>query len=196
MAAHYGAHEVMEVHEVLSKSIDTANIFQMLRPQVQDQQLGSMIDNHLQFMTQEYDNLVRTVSQNGANEAIPYSGPRDASPQYGLNSPETQRPNASPRQLNDRDIASIVLGCHKSSASHRMMAALEVADPQLRRTIQQSAVNCSEQAYDVWCYMNDKGYYQVPTMKEMTTNTMVNAYGPAPVTRGHGFQQSYPAPGH
>jgi spore coat protein CotF len=42
--------------------------------------------------------------------------------------------------------------------------------------LQQGAINCSEMAYETWQYMNQKGYYQVPTMKEQTTQTMMNAY--------------------
>jgi spore coat protein CotF len=82
----------------------------------------------------------------------------------------------SPFQLKDSDIASGVLGIHKTGATFKMLASLECADPNLRRMIQQGAVNCAEQAYEIWQYMNQKGYYQVPTMKEMTTNTVVNSY--------------------
>ena len=78
--------------------------------------------------------------------------------------------------MDDRDVASGMLGCHKASATMRMHAALECADPQLRRMMQQGAINCSEQAYEVWQYMNDKGYYQVPTMKQMTTDTVIQSY--------------------
>ncbi|MDN5361514.1 MAG: hypothetical protein PWP70_561, partial [Moorella sp. (in: firmicutes)] len=107
----------------------------------------------------------------------------------GLDNPGTLTPNSSANEMDDRDVASGMLGCHKASATMRMVAALECADPELRRMIQQGAINCSEQAYEVWQYMNQKGYYQVPTMKEMTTSTMMNTYSSANIGVGqHQYQ--------
>ncbi|MDN5344799.1 MAG: hypothetical protein PWQ18_911 [Clostridia bacterium] len=179
MTAQYGAHEVMEIHEVLSDTIDGINQFQLYRPHARDHQLRSIIDKQLQFMTQEYNNMVQAISQRGVTEAIPYRGPRTAAPVYGLDNPERQTPNTSLQEMDDRDVASGMLGCHKASASFRMMASLECADLELRRMLQQGAINCAEQAYEVWQYMNQKGYYQVPTMKDVTTGTMLNTYSTA-----------------
>ncbi|MGB9660728.1 MAG: spore coat protein [Moorellaceae bacterium] len=179
MTAHYGAHEVMELHEVLSDTIDGINQFQLYRPYAKDPQLRSILDKQIQFMTQEYNNMVQAVNRRGISHAVPYRGPRMARPVYGLNNPETQTPNTSLNDMDDRDVASGMLGCHKASAAFRMMASLECADLELRRMLQQGALNCAEQAYEVWQYMNQKGYYQVPTLKEVTTNTMINTYAPA-----------------
>jgi spore coat protein CotF len=46
----------------------------------------------------------------------------------------------------------------------------------------QGAVNCADQAYDVWQYMNSRGYYQVPTMQQNTTDTLINTYQPSTPT--------------
>jgi len=176
MSANLGAHEVMELHEVLNCAINGLNQFELYRPHIQDQQLGSMIDKQTQFMSQEYNNLVQALNASGITMGSPYRSPQMAQPKYGLNSPQPQSPNTSPNQLDDRDIASGILGIHKSSAIFKAMAALECADPNLRRMVQQGSNNCSEMAYEVWQYMNQKGYYQVPTMKQMTTNTMAHTY--------------------
>ncbi|MDN5347185.1 MAG: hypothetical protein PWP65_749 [Clostridia bacterium] len=130
-------------------------------------------------MIDEYNNMVRAISQQGRGEAIPYRKPRNMSPTYGLRNPGTQSPNLSADEMDDRDVASGMLGCHKAGASLKMTAALECADPQIRRMILQGATNAAEQAYEVWQYMHRKGYYQVPTMKEMTTNTILGTYRPA-----------------
>lgn len=176
MAANYGAHEVLELHEVLTTVINGINQIQLLRGHVQDQQLAQMIDHQSQFAVSEYNNLVNLVNQQGMGQATPYRAMKTAQPSYGLQEPAHLSPNTSASQLDDRDISSIILGIHKASAGMKMIAALEVANPQIRRALQQSATNCSEQAYEVWTYMNQKGYYQVPTMKEMTTNTMMSIY--------------------
>ncbi len=181
MTADLGAREVMEIHEVLSNTIDGINQFQLYRPHVKDHQLRTILDRHIDFMTQEYNQLVQAVNQRGRGRAIPYRAPRNVSPSYGLRQPSPQAPNLAANELDDRDVASGMLGCHKASASMKMMASLECADPQLRRMIQQGAINCSEQAYEVWQYMNQKGYYQVPTLKDTTTQTMIGTYKAANV---------------
>jgi spore coat protein CotF len=179
MAANYGAHEVMEIHEVLTDTIDGINQFQLYRPHVKDQQLLSILDKQLQFMTQEYNNMVNAVSNRGMSSAVPYRTTKNVVPKYGLNNPAPQSPNMNVNEMDDRDVASGMAGCHKASAVQRMMASLECADPEIRRMMQQGAINCAEQAYEVWTYMNQRGYYQVPTMKDITTTTVMNTYAPA-----------------
>ncbi|MBD2867748.1 spore coat protein [Paenibacillus arenilitoris] len=176
MAAHMGAHETMELHEVLNSTIDCINLMQLYRPYVKDQRLLQIVDRQLQFITNDYNMTVQSLAQQGRGQAVPYRAPMNAAPVYGLDNPAQQSPNLTVNQMDDRDVACGLLGCHKSSASMKMIAALECADPQLRRMMQQSAVNCSELAYEVWQYMNQAGYYQVPTMKEMTTNTVLSSY--------------------
>jgi spore coat protein CotF len=176
MSANLGAHEVMELHEVLCDAINGINQFELYRPHIQDQQLGAILDKQIQFMTQEYNNMVQALNASGITMGSPYRAPKMAQPKYGLNNPQPQSPNTSPNQLDDHDISSGMLSCHKSSAIFKTMAALECADPNLRRMVQQGSNNCAEMAYEVWQYMNQKGYYQVPTMKQMTTNTMVQSY--------------------
>lgn len=176
MAAELGAHEIMQMHEVLTDTIDGINQFQLYRPHVQDPQLRTIIDNQIGFMTQEYNNMVQTVHQQSRSEAVPYRRVKNTSPAYGLKNPSPNAPNIAPDEMDDRDVASGMLGCHKSSAGLRMTASLEFADPTLRKMLQQGSINCSEQSYEVWNYMNQKGMYQVPTMKQMTTSTMINSF--------------------
>lgn len=176
MPAHLGAHETMEVHEILTSAIDAINQFQLYRPYVKDQQLQQILDRQLQFMMNEYNQAVQMLNQQGNPQAVPYRSVKNVAPIYGLDNPAAQSPNMTMNQMDDRDVASGMLGCHKASAAMKMIASLECANPQLRHMMQQGAVNCSELAYEVWQYMNQHGYYQVPTMKEMTTNTVLNSY--------------------
>ena len=178
MAASYGAHEVMEVHEVLSSEITGINTAQLYRQHVKDTQLAQIADKQLQFMVQGYNTLVQAVQTNGLQSAVPYRSPKMTVPTYGLHQPDPASPVMSVSAIDDRDVACALLDLHKTGATKKMLASLECADPNLRRTLQQGAVNCSEQAYEVWQYMNQQGYYQVPTMKEVTTQTMINTYQP------------------
>jgi spore coat protein CotF len=183
MTAHLGAHEVLEIHEILTDAINGINQFELYRPHVNDHDLRQILDSHLMFMVNEYNHMVQALNHRGMNPGRSYRATQNYSPVYGLDNPTRQMPNMSINQMDDRDVASGMLGCYKSSAVFKTMAALECADPGMRRMLQQGIINCSEMAYEVWQYMNHRGYYQVPTMKEMTTNTVLNSYEEAPVGR-------------
>ncbi|MCF8010493.1 MAG: spore coat protein [Clostridiales bacterium] len=176
MAASYGAHEVMELNETLSNTINTINNFQLYRSYTKDPQLQSILDNHIHFMTQEYNDLVQAANQSSITEAMPYQMTKNTTPVYGIDNPSQQTPNTSVNQMEDCDIASSILQWHKSSAKHKMSAALEFANPELRGLVQQSSNNCAEQAYEVWQYMNQRGFYQLPTMNDMTTRSVMNNF--------------------
>jgi hypothetical protein len=93
MAAELGAHEVMQLHEVLTDTIDGINQFQLYRPHVTDPQLRTILDNQIGFMTQEYNNMVQTVTQHSRGEAVPYRRAKNVSPAYGLKNPSPNAPN-------------------------------------------------------------------------------------------------------
>ena len=176
MAAELGSHEVMQLHEVLTNVIDGINQFQLYRPHAEDPQLRSILDKQISFMNQEYNNMVQTVSHHSKGEAIPYRRVKNVAPSYGLKNPSPLAPNSSIDDMDDRDVSSGMLGCNKAAAILKMTASLEFADPTIRRMLQQAAINCSEQAFEVWSYMNQRGFYQVPTMKQMTTHTMIDTF--------------------
>jgi spore coat protein CotF len=186
-----GAHEVMEVHEVLNNEINAINQVQLLSSHITNSQLRTMVNNQFQFMVNEYNNLVQAVSQrtnqnvtgqqslgqpSGGQTASTYRSQGNFRPTYGLDNPSNMSPASSVAQLSDQECAGILLGLHKASASMKIVASLECADPHIRRMILQGAVNCSELAYEVWQFMNQQGYYQVPTLKQTTTDTFVNSY--------------------
>ena len=178
----FGAHEMMELHEVLTDTIDGINQFQLYRSHVQDDQLLNILDNQTQFMMQEYNSLVSMISSQGGHGSVPQrtlSGQQNFSPSYGMRQPEPEMPKTSMQMLEDRDVASGMLGCHKASALSRMHATLEIADTQIRHSIMQGANSCAEQAYELFQYMNQKGFYQVPTLAEQTTQTMMGMYQPS-----------------
>ncbi|PPB10611.1 spore coat protein [Brevibacillus laterosporus] len=181
MAAGLGAHEVLDLHEVLDGMINTSNNMQMYRAYVRDPQLMSILDNQLQFHLQSYNMLIATLQKTNYQSSIQERHMKRlgyGQPTYGLRQPAPVAPSTSTQEIDDRDIASCTLGLHKSAATIKMMATLECADPTLRRALSQAAVNCADMAYEVWQYMNQRGYYQVATLKEVTTQTMINTYQP------------------
>lgn len=171
----FGAHEIMEAHEVLTNTISSMNIFNLLRDQVTDQELSQIMDRQISFMEKEYNDLVSFLSHHRGVRPEQYHSQRTASVNYGLRQPSPVAPHER-RKLTDRDAASIMLSMLKCGASRKMMATLECADPQLRRLMMQGANSCSEQAYELFIFMNQRGMYQVPTMQQQTQENFVNIY--------------------
>lgn len=181
---HFGAHETMEAHEVLTSAVDTLNVFNFLRREITDPQLSQIMDRQINFMEKEYNDMVSYVSQHRGVTPDIYHSRRNASVNYGLRKPSPVAPHGESRQLKDRDAASIMLGMLKCSASKKMMAALECADSQLRRMMIQGANSCAEQAYEIFTFMNQRGMYQVPTMQRSTQENFMNMYQQAGTTTG------------
>lgn len=174
-----GAHEAMEIHEVLTDTIDGINQFELYQPYCQDPQLQNILQNQINFMMSEYDRMVKAVQNTGNQTGVAYRSAQQSGPVYGMsNAASSEQPNTSTKQMNDHDISSGMLGCSKSSAVLRMHGALECADPVLRNLMIQGAKNCADQAYETWQFMNNKGYYQVPTMQSSTTQSVINHYQP------------------
>ena len=186
----FGAHEVLEAHEVLTDTIDGINQFELYRPHVNDQQLGQILDRQVRFMHQEYQSLSTYMNQRrGVSPAIYQSRSGKQPIQYGLRSPSDVVPHHGAGRLDDRDVASGMMGCAKSSAVLRMNAALECADPTLRNMMIQGAISSAEQAYESFSYMNQRGMYQVPTMQSRTQATLMHTYHPPVGGMGVGRQE-------
>ncbi|MFA7468694.1 MAG: spore coat protein [Desulfotomaculaceae bacterium] len=64
--------------------------------------------------------------------------------------------------LNDRAIAEGALMFHKHSAETNTTAALESAEPHLRNALTNMSRNCIEMSYEIYNYMSQRGWYQMP----------------------------------
>lgn len=161
-----GAHEVLELHEVLEGTVSSIHQFRLYQPNVRDHDLGTLLNTQVSFMLNEYDYLV-SLSESISSirgEAYRREALLHAVPVYGLDGPHMIYPKPSIPQMTDRDIASGMLQVLKNGAVMKMRASLEVASRQLRDALLQASQNCSEQAYEVFLYMNRRGYYQVPVL--------------------------------
>lgn len=184
----FGAHETMEVHEILNEKINAINHFSMYQQQCQHPELQQIIGRHLQSFIQSYDQLVAYTHDYSAAKQAPvtYSIPQTEPQQiaYGLRNPAPQSPQPSMMQMTDQQIVQSALLCHKNSAKNHTAAALECADPHVREMLLNGAINCVNQAYEIFLWMNQNGLYQVPTLQENTAKTFLHTYQPVQ-------QQSY-----
>ncbi|MBD8036574.1 spore coat protein [Solibacillus sp. A46] len=177
----HGAHELLDVHEVLGAMIGGLNQYVLLRDQIQDPELLSIMDRQYPFMLDEY-NLTMEAYKTGHDPKHPtrsYNMQIGNDTNYGIKPGEPKKPITSANEINDDIISSFMLSCHKAGAAGKTAAALECTNPVVRRVLQDSVPNCIEMAYEISLYQNKKGYYQVPQLSQQDMNTMLNMYGQA-----------------
>ncbi|WP_339214011.1 spore coat protein [Solibacillus sp. FSL W8-0372] len=177
----HGAHELLDVHEVLGAMIGGLNQYVLLRDQIQDPELLSIMDRQYPFMLDEY-NLTMEAYKTRHDPKHPtrsYNMQIGNDTNYGIKPGEPKKPITSANEINDDIISSFMLSCHKAGAAGKTAAALECTNPVVRRVLQDSVPNCIEMAYEISLYQNKKGYYQVPQLSQQDMNTMLNMYGQA-----------------
>ncbi len=177
----FGAHEVMEVSEILSEKMNLINHLALYEQEAQDEQLRSMIRRHLDMAIGAYDNMVAYTHDYSARQGMqpPYPQP-DANLErlkYGLRNPQPVAPQRTGR-FNDTMIATALLTAHKASATCHIQRGLEVTDPNLRQMFMNGAISCFNQAYETFLFMNQQGTYQVATLHDHTAKTMLHSYMP------------------
>lgn len=181
LSMNHGAHEVMDVHEVLSASIGAMNAFIFYRSHVQDQELLNILDRQYAFMLDEY-NITAECFKTGQDPSHPtrsYKMQMGNDSKYGLTPGQPKKPMTSANEINDDIISGMLLSCHKMGATGKTGAALETSNPVVRRVLQDSVPNCIEMAYELSLYQNNKGYYQIPQLAPQDMQTMLNMYGQA-----------------
>lgn len=181
LSMNHGAHEVMDVHEVLSASIGGMNTFIFLRPHVQDQELLNILDRQYAFMLDEY-NITAECFKTGQDPSHPtgsYKMQMGNDTKYGVTPGQPKKPMQSANEISDDIISGWLLSCHKVSATGKTSAALECTNPVVRRVLQDSIQNCIEMAYELSLYQNKHGYYQVPQLAPQDMQAMLNMYGQA-----------------
>ncbi|GAX91218.1 spore coat protein [Effusibacillus lacus] len=176
----FGAHETMEVHEILSEKKCMIEHFSMYERQCQDPTLREMLHRHIQTATQSYNQLVSYTHDyhTAQTKMMPMHTAHTYDIKYGLHNPAPSAPQTDMTKMNDQSIASAMLLAHKNSAKNHMAAALECADPNVRQMLVNGSVMCTHEAYETFNYMNHRGMYQVPTMSDHTAKTMLHHYQP------------------
>ncbi|MFF2157969.1 spore coat protein [Paenibacillus chitinolyticus] len=177
----FGAHETLEVHEVLTEKINMIQHFSFYARQARHPQVKAIAEHHLQAGVQHYNELVAyTHDYSAARGQAPYGQPPFVSVQdilYGLRRPAPVSPETD-GSFNDEQILSAMLCCHKNSAKNQMTAALECADPNVRRMLLTAADAAADHAYEVFLFMNSQGQYQVPTLHDHTAKTYLHTFQP------------------
>ncbi len=177
----HGGHEMFDVHEVLSGSIETMNHYLMYMQYVKDPELRDILTRQYQFMQQEYNTTLECF-KTGQDPTVPtqsYKMKQDNDFVYGMKPSQPKKPMQNMTEISDEFIASSMLAHCKAGATAKTMAALETTNPVVRRVLADSVPNCIEMGYELSIYMNKHHYYQVPQLAQEDMTAMMNAYAPA-----------------
>lgn len=177
----HGGHEIMDVQEVLTGTIDLLNSYLMLRPQIKDQELRDILDRQYQFIADEY-NITLDCFKSGTDPSKPtqsYKMNQSNDFIYGLQPSQPKKPVQSLAEISDANISCLMLGAVKATATKKTMASLETTNPVVRRVLADSIPNCIEMAYELSIYQNKHHYYQVPQFAQADVQQMVNMFAPA-----------------
>ncbi|MBT2755692.1 spore coat protein [Mesobacillus foraminis] len=187
----FGAHETMEVHEILTEKLNMISHFNLYASQTKNPELRKMITRHQQEEIKSYDAIVAyTHDYTQFTPVPPNTSVNQVMPddiKYGLNNPSMLAPETN-AVLNDYEVASAMLIAHKNGAMNGVRASLEIADPNLRQMLVNGAFNCINQAYEVFLFMNQQGMYQIPQIKDHTAKTFLHSFQPV----GESVKAQYP----
>jgi spore coat protein CotF len=177
----HGGHEIFDLHEVLGAAIAGLNLYTILRPHVQDQELLTMLDRQFHFMQEEYNITTECfrTGQDPSKHTQRYMMKENNDFIFGLKPSPPKKPMQTANEINDEIISGYLLGVHKSGAALKAMSALETTNPVVRRVLADSVPNCIEMAYEVSIYQNKHHYYQVPQLAPQDTQQIVNAFAPS-----------------
>jgi len=193
-ASQFGAHELIGMQEALRQKSANVEMLSFLSQQVQDGTLRGMLEHHARVIFDHYSQGVRILQGHSTNQTVQqtYQQIVNSQPKLGLRNPSMPVPNTQAGTPSEQTIATTALGLHKYGTIAWTNFALECTNPQLRTYLMNGAAMCDRMAYEVWNFMNQKEYYQVPTLQANTTQSIVQSYQ---VPSGAAAGQGRPASG-
>ncbi|MDF2959716.1 MAG: hypothetical protein K0S39_1451 [Paenibacillus sp.] len=176
----FAAHEFLETQEAVRTKAAHIELYGVLFSMAQDPHLKDILFNQQRRMLEGYDYGVSLLQGRGIQVAAHTPELRMYErPQTGLQQPQMPAPNPNSTQLSDVSIATIALSMHKSGSAISMLWASECVDQQIRMYHATSANICQEMAWEMFQYMNYRGYYQAPQLADHTMQTMIQGVQPA-----------------
>ncbi len=172
----FAAHEFLETQEAIRTKAAHIELYGVLFSMAQDTHLKDILFNQQRRMLEGYDYGIGLLQGRGIT-MTPHTPELRIyeRPQVGLKQPSLPGPNPNAAQLSDVSISTIALNLHKTGSAVAMLWACECVDPQIRQYHATSANICQEMAWELFQYMNFKGFYQVPQLADHTMRTMIQA---------------------
>lgn len=176
----------LETQEALRTKGAHLELYGVLFSMAQDTHLKDILFNQQSRMLDGYNFGVQLL-QGGGIQMNPHTLELRIyeRPQTGLQQPAMPTPNPNASQLSDYSIATIALNMHKTGSAISMLWACECVDLQIRQFHATSANICQEMAWELFQYMNNKGYYQAPQLADHTMRTMIQGIQPSQQQQGY-----------
>jgi spore coat protein CotF len=177
------SHELHDLSELIAGCFNTVTCMSSFINQAQDPELKALLEKHFPLHVADYNLKVEFV-QSQTTPDISKFQPSTLNPVLGsyIQAPVSVFPAATPRtnvqQHNDREIATSYLLNQKSSAKNYAAAAVECANPDLRKFLENAFLNSSHHAYDMWQHMAKKGYYPLMAAPPQAIQTIASIYQP------------------
>lgn len=173
---HFAAHEFLETQEAIRTKAAHIELYGVLFNMAEDRHLKDILYNQQRRMIEGYNYGVSLLQGRG-QRMNPHSPQLTVyeQPHTGLHQPQMVPPNPNVKQLSDMSIATIALNMHKNGSAVSMLWACECVDHQIRMYHATSANICQEMAWEMFQYMNYKGYYQTPQLADHTMQTMMKS---------------------
>lgn len=170
-----GTQELMEMNEALNESVCMIEHYAIYLNHCQDPELRRILERQQRHMIDSYNAKVNLSQSRGIDiTGISRSamGTRTAGTtmegrvEHGMQHvpPAVTSPGAA--SLNDRAIATGAIVFHKCGAIRSTNAAFVCTDQQLRNFLATSAKSCVEMAFEMFQYMNQKGWYPASMMQQ------------------------------
>jgi spore coat protein CotF len=176
----FAAHEFLETQEAVRAIAAHIELYGVLFAMAKDTHLKDILYNQQKRMIEGYNYGVSLLQGRGI-QTTPHTPHLHIyeQPQPGLHHPQMTPPNPNATELSDMSIAAIALNLHKTGSAVSMLRACECVDQQIRMYHATSANICQEMAWEMFQYMNYRGYYQAPQLADHTMKTMIQAVEPA-----------------
>ncbi|MEW9668436.1 spore coat protein [Ammoniphilus sp. 3BR4] len=195
MQTRWAAHEFLETQEALRSLAARIEMYGVMTHMARDPHLKDILQNQQRREIMSYQQGLGLLQGKGMNMTTmptPHTPQMNVyeQPQVGLQNPMMSAPNPRATNLSDQSISTVLLDMHKTGAAVSMLWACECVDPQIRQYHATAANKCQEMAYELWQYMNHKGYYQAPQLADHTMNTMIQAFQGQPMMNQNMMNQN------
>ena len=155
---------------------------------MKDPELKSLIEKHFPYHIKDYNTKVEYLKRtSGAKTDLPVPDITSIIQNYTQSQATLQpvTPRVSVQTLDDREIATSYLLTLKRTGREYAWSAMEASNPELRHFFEDAFTMASHQAYDIWQWMVQKGYYALEKASSSAYSTIGQMYNPVQ-------QETYP----
>jgi len=178
------AHELLDLSELIMGCYNTVGCMSAFINQAQDPELKEILVRQFPLHVKDYNlkvEFVQSQTTPNINQFIPDELKVKLT---DFTSGTTPVPAGQPRTdvqtHTDREISIAYLLNQKSSAKNYAQSAVECANPDLRKFLENAFLNSNRHAYEMWQYMVQKGYYPLSAAPQEDIQMIANIYQPVP----------------